>query len=91
MYTGQAFGASCLRTRGQAVAGAGIAMGFARRAVRKSVRRATPDQSAGRCTRRSGMPLLHARSSRVSRATYTVRHPVGAAYNKVIDAVLHAA
>ena len=67
-------------------------MGFARRVVRKTVRRATP-----RPVRRALHPARTARNAltprpvrQVSRAVYTVRNPVGAAENKVIGAALSA-
>jgi DNA segregation ATPase FtsK/SpoIIIE-like protein len=67
-------------------------MGFARRAVRKSVRRATP-----RPVRQAMHPARTVRYAvtprpikQVSRAAYTVRHPVGAAENKVIGTALNA-
>jgi hypothetical protein len=66
-------------------------MGFARRAVRKSVRRATP-----RPVRQAMHPARTARNAvtprpvkQVSRAAYTARHPVGAAENAVIGAALY--
>jgi hypothetical protein len=66
-------------------------MGFARRVVRKSVRRATP-----RPVRKAIHPAQTVRNSltprpvkQVSRAAYTVRHPVGAAENKVLGAALN--
>jgi hypothetical protein len=66
-------------------------MGFARRVVRKSVRRATP-----RPVRQAMHPARTVRNAvtprpvkQVSRAAYTVRHPVGAAENKVIGAALY--
>ena len=66
-------------------------MGFARRAVRKSVRRATP-----RPVRQAMHPARTARNAvtprpvkQISRGAYTVRHPVGAAENKVIGSVLY--
>jgi hypothetical protein len=66
-------------------------MGFARRVVRKSVRRATP-----RSVRRAMHPARTVKNAvtprpvkQVSRAAYTVRHPVGAAENKVIGAALY--
>jgi hypothetical protein len=67
-------------------------MGFGRRVVRKSVRRATP-----RPVRKAIHPARTVRYAvtprpvrQVSRAAYTVRHPVGAAENKVIGAALNA-
>jgi hypothetical protein len=67
-------------------------MGFARRAVRESVRWATP-----RPVRQAMHPARTVRYAvtprpvkQVSRAAYTVRHPVGAAENKVIGATLNA-
>jgi hypothetical protein len=66
-------------------------MGFARRVVRKSVRRATP-----RPVRQAMHPARTVRNAvtpqpvkQVSRAAYTVRHPVGSAENKVIGAALY--
>jgi hypothetical protein len=66
-------------------------VGFARRVVRKSLRRATP-----RPVRRAMHPARTVRNAvtpqpvrQVSRAAYTVRHPVGAAENKAIGAVLY--
>jgi hypothetical protein len=66
-------------------------MGFARRVVRKSVRRATP-----RPVRQAVHPARTVRNTltprpvkQVSRAAYTVRHPVGAAENKLIGAALN--
>jgi hypothetical protein len=74
-------------------------MGFARRvvrrsvrrAVRKSVRRATP-----RPVRRAMHPAQTARKAvtprpvkQATRAGYTVRHPVGAAENRVVGAAMH--
>jgi hypothetical protein len=66
-------------------------MGFARRVVRKSVRRATPRQ-----VRRAMHPARAARNAvtprpvkRASRAAYTARHPVGAAENAMIGAALN--
>jgi hypothetical protein len=66
-------------------------MGFARRVVRKSVRRATP-----RPVRKAMHPARTARNAvtpravkQVSRGAYTVRHPIGAAENKAIRAVLY--
>src|SRR5258708_5266586 len=68
-------------------------MGFARRVVRKSVRKATP-----RPLRKATHPARTVRNAvtprpvkQVSRAAYTVRHPVGAAENKAIGAALSAA
>ena len=67
-------------------------MGFARRAVRKSVRRATP-----RPVRKAMHPARTVRNAatprpvkQISRAAYTVRNPVGAAENKMIGAALNA-
>lgn len=66
-------------------------VGFARRVVRKSVRRATP-----RPVRRAMHPARTVRNTvtprsvkQVSRAAYTVRHPVGATENKLIGAALY--
>ncbi len=66
-------------------------MGLGRRMVRKSVRKATP-----RPVRKAIHPARTARSAvtprpvrQVNRAAYTVRHPVGAAENRAIDAVLN--
>lgn len=65
-------------------------MGFGRRLVRKSVRRATP-----RSVRRAMHPAQTVRYAvtprpvkQVSRAAYAVRHPVGAAENKAIGIAL---
>jgi len=69
----------------------GFGRRFARRAVRKSVRRATP-----RSVRRAVHPARTARNAimprpvkQVRRAAYTVKHPVGAAENAAIGAVLY--
>ena len=69
----------------------GFGRGLARRAVRKSVRRATP-----RSVRRAVHPARTARNAimprpvkQVRRAAYTVKHPVGAAENAAIGAVLY--
>lgn len=69
----------------------GVIMGFARRAVRKSARRATP-----RPVRKATHPARTARNAvtprpvkQVSRAGYTAHHPVGAAENEVIGAALY--
>jgi len=66
-------------------------MGLARRVVRKSIRKATP-----RPVRQVMHPARTGRNAvtprpvkQVSRAAYAVRHPVGAAENKVIDAALN--
>jgi hypothetical protein len=66
-------------------------MGFARRVVRKSVRRATP-----RPVRQVMHPARTVRNAmtprpvkQVTRTAYTVRHPVGAGENKLINAVLY--
>jgi len=66
-------------------------MGFARRVVRKTVRKATPKP-----VRKAMHPARTVRNAvtprpvkQVSRAVYTVRHPVGAAENKAIGAVLN--
>lgn len=63
-----------------------------RRAVRKSVRHATP-----RPVRKATHPVRTARNAatprpvkQASRAAYTVRHPVGAAENKVVGAALNS-
>ncbi len=68
----------------------GLQMGFARRVVRKSVRKATP-----RPVRQAIHPARTVKNAvtprpvkQVSRAAYAVRHPVGAAENKFIGAVL---
>jgi hypothetical protein len=68
-------------------------VGFARRAVRKSVRRATP-----RPVRQAMHPARTVRNAvtpppvkQVSRAAYTARHPVGVAENAVIGAALYPA
>ena len=65
-------------------------MGFARRVVRKSVRKATP-----RSVQRATHPVRTLKSAatprpvrQVSRAVYTVTNPLGAAENKFIGAVL---
>jgi hypothetical protein len=65
-------------------------MGFGRRLVRKSVRRATP-----RSVRKAMHPARTVRYAvaprpvrQASRAAYTVRHPVGAAENKAIGVAL---
>jgi hypothetical protein len=67
-------------------------MGFARRVVRKSVRKATP-----RPVRQAMHPARTVRNAatprpvkQVSRAAYTARHPVGAGENKLIGAILRA-
>jgi len=65
-------------------------MGFARRAVRKSVRKATP-RSVQRATHpvRTLKNAATPRSVRqVSRAVYTITNPLGAAENKFIGAAL---
>jgi hypothetical protein len=69
----------------------GFGRRFARRAARKSVRRATP-----RSVRRAVHPARTARNAitprpvkQVRRAAYTVKHPVGAAENAAIGAVLY--
>ena len=66
-------------------------MGFARRMVRKSVRKATP-----RAVRQVAHPVRTMKSAvtprpvkQLSRAVYTVTNPLGAAQNAVIDAVLN--
>lgn len=67
-------------------------MGFARRVVRKSVRKATP-----RPVRQAMHPARTVKNvvtprpvKQISRAAYTVRNPLGAAENKVIGAALNA-
>lgn len=67
-------------------------MGFARRVVRKTVRKATP-----RPVRQAMHPARTVKNAatprpvrKVSRAVYTVRNPLGAAENKVIGAALNA-
>lgn len=67
-------------------------MGFARRVVRKSVRKATP-----RPVRKAMHPARTVKDAvtprpvrQASRAAYTVRHPVGAGENKLIGAILSA-
>lgn len=69
----------------------GIVMGFARRVVRRSVRRATP-----RPVRKAMHPARTARNAvtprpvkQASRAVYTARHPVGTAENNMIRAALY--
>ncbi len=66
-------------------------MGFARRVVRKTVRKATP-----RPVRKAMHPARTVKNAvtprpvkQASRAAYTVRHPVGAAENKVIGSGGH--
>lgn len=66
-------------------------MGFARRVVRKSIRKATP-----RTVRRAMHPVRTTRNAitprpikRMSRAVYTVTNPLGAAENALIGAVLY--
>lgn len=66
-------------------------MGFAKRMVRKSVRKATP-----RTVRRAMHPVRTAKSAvtprplkQLSRAAYTVTNPLGAAENALIGAVLY--
>src|SRR4051812_22331621 len=68
------------------------AMGFARRVVRKSVRKATP-----RTVRRAMHPVRTAKYAvtprpvrQLSRAVYTVTNPLGAAENAFIGAALNA-
>jgi Ftsk gamma domain len=66
-------------------------MGFARRAVRKTVRKATPcpvrqAMHPARTVKNAVMPRP---VKQVSRAAYTVRNPVGTAENKVIGAALN--
>jgi len=65
-------------------------MGFARRVVRKSIRKATP-----RPVRRAMHPARTVKNAvtprpvkQVSRAAYVATHPVGAAENKIIGAAL---
>lgn len=65
-------------------------MGFARRVVRKSMRKATP-----RPVRRAVHPARTVKNAvtprpvkQASRAAYVVTHPIGAAENKVIGAAL---
>ncbi len=67
-------------------------MGFARRVVRKSVRKATP-----RPVRQAMHPARTVKNAvtprpvkQVSRAAYKVRHPVDATENSLIAAVLSA-
>ena len=67
-------------------------MGFARRVVRKSLRKATP-----RPVRKAMHPARTVKNAvtprpvrQVSRAAYTVRNPAGAAENKLIGAALNA-
>jgi len=67
-------------------------VGFARRVVRKSVRKATP-----RPVRQAMHPARTVRNKvtprpvkQASRAAYTVRHPVAAGENKFIGAILSA-
>ena len=67
-------------------------MGFARRVVRKSVRKATP-----RPVRQAMHPARTVKNAvtprpvkQVSHAAYKVRHPVGAAENSLIASVLSA-
>lgn len=74
-------------------------MGFARRVVRRSARRAvrkTIRTATPRPVRQAMHPVGTARNAvtprpvkQVSRAAYTVRHPVGATENAVIGAGLH--
>jgi hypothetical protein len=66
-------------------------MGFARRVVRKSVRKAMP-----RPVRQAMHPARTVKNAvtprpvrQVSRAAYTATHPVAAAENKVIGAALN--
>lgn len=66
-------------------------MGFARRVVRKSVRKATP-----RSVRKAMHPVRTAKNAitprpvkRLSRAVYTVTNPLGAAENALIGSVLN--
>jgi hypothetical protein len=65
-------------------------MGFGRRLMRKTVRRATP-----RSVRRAMHPVRTAKRAvtprplrQVSRAVYTITNPLGAAENKLIGAAL---
>lgn len=67
-------------------------MGFARRVVRKSVRRATP-----RSVRKDMHPVRTKKNAvtprplkQASRAIYTVTNPIGAAENALIGSVLYA-
>ena len=67
-------------------------MGFARRVVRKSVRRATP-----RSVRRAANPIRTVKNAvtprpikQASRAIYTVTNPIGAAENALIGAALYS-
>ena len=67
-------------------------MGFARRVVRKSVRKATP-----RSVRKAMHPVRTAKNAvsprsvkQVRRGIYTVRNPLGAAENALIGSVLNA-
>jgi hypothetical protein len=66
-------------------------MGFARRMVRKSVRKATP-----RAVRQVMHPVRSAKNAvtprgvkQLSRAVYTITNPLGAAENALIGSVLH--
>ena len=68
-------------------------MSFARRVVRKSVRKVTP-----RPARKAMHPARTVKNAvtprpvkQMSRAAYTARHPVAAAENKVINAALNGA
>jgi len=66
-------------------------MGFARRVVRKSVRRATPRpvRQAMHSARTVKNAVTPRPVKQVSRAVYTTRHPIGAAENRLIDAALY--
>jgi hypothetical protein len=68
-------------------------MGFARRVVRKSIRRSTPTpvRKAMHPARTVRNTLTPRPVKQVSRAAYTVRHPVGATENKVTGAALYGA
>jgi hypothetical protein len=66
-------------------------MGFARRVVRKSVRRATPRpvHQVMRPARTVKNAVTPRPVKQVSRATYTMRHLVGATENAIIGAALY--
>lgn len=66
-------------------------MGFARRAVRKSVRKATPRpiRQAMHPARTVKYAVTPRPVRQVSRAAYTIRNPLGAAENKLIGAALN--
>jgi hypothetical protein len=66
-------------------------MGFARRVVRKSLRRATPRplRKAMHLARTARNAVTPRPVKQVSRASYTVRHLVGATENAVIGAALY--